>query len=118
MAAEDSATRRLNQQIFDRAALSDENFNRRKFEDSFKTTMLNKEMGAQLVRDKIKNMNERADYEKQFGEGSMYNELSKEMLKGKQYNNQALKMSQEYQKEKQESFLKDRRKRLEDNKTK
>ncbi len=118
MAAEDSATRRLNQQRFDRAALSDENFNRRKFEDSFKTTMLNKEMGAQLVRDKIKNMNERADYEKQFGEGSMYNELSKEMLKGKQYNNQALKMSQEYQKEKQESFLKDRRKRLEDNKTK
>ena len=113
IAAEDSAVRRMNQQRFDRSAMADENFNRRKFEDSFKTTMLNKEMGAQLVRDKMKNMNERAQFEKQYGEGSIYNEVSKEVLTGKQYNNHALKMAQQYQKQKAEDYLTDRQKRIE-----
>lgn len=112
IAAEDSATRRINQQRFDRAALTDENFNRKKFEDSFKTTMLNKEMGAQLVRDKMKNMNERAQFEKQYGKDSIYQALSKEMLIGKQYNNNALKMAEEYQKEKAKDYLTDRQARL------
>ena len=56
-------------------------------------------MGAQLVRDKMKNMQERQMFEKQYGKGSIYDELSREMLIGKQYYNQALKMSQHYQKE-------------------
>ena len=113
IAAEDSAVRRMNQQRFDRSAMADESFNRRKFEDSFKTTMLNKEMGAQLVRDKMKNMNERAQFEKQYGEGSIYNEISKEVLTGKQYNNHALKMAEQYQKQKAEDYLSDRQKRIE-----
>mgnify|MGYP000728070289 CR=1 FL=1 len=112
IAAEDSAVRRMNQQRFDRSAMADESFNRRKFEDSFKTTMLNKEMGAQLVRDKMKNMNERAQFEKQYGEGSIYNEVSKEVLTGKQYNNHALKMAQQYQKQKAEDYLSDREEQI------
>lgn len=112
IAAEDSAVRRMNQQRFDRSAMADENFNRRKFEDSFKTTMLNKEMGAQLVRDKMKNMNERAQFEKQYGEGSIYNEISKEVLTGKQYNNHALKMAEQYQKQKAEDYLSDREEQI------
>jgi len=112
IAAEDSAVRRMNQQRFDRSAMADESFNRRKFEDSFKTTMLNKEMGAQLVRDKMKNMNERAQFEKQYGEGSIYNEISKEVLTGKQYNNHALKMAEQYQKQKAEDYLSDREEQI------
>jgi len=112
IAAEDSAVRRMNQQRFDRSAMADESFNRRKFEDSFKTTMLNKEMGAQLVRDKMKNMNERSQFEKQYGEGSIYNEISKEVLTGKQYNNHALKMAQQYQKQKAEDYLTDREEQI------
>jgi len=111
--AEDSAVRRMNQQRFDRAAGADEIYNRRKFDDSFKVAMLNKETGAQLVRDKMKNMQERQMFEKQYGEGSIYNELSKEMLKGKQYNNNALKMAQQYQKEKAQKTLKDQKKKVE-----
>ena len=112
IAAEDSAVRRMNQARFDRAAGADETLNRRKFEDSFKVAMLNKEMGAQLVRDKMKNMQERQMFEKQYGKGSIYDELSREMLIGKQYNNQALKMAQQYQKEKQEDYLKSRKDQL------
>lgn len=112
IAAEDSAVRRINQQRFDRAALSDENFNRRKFEDSFKVAMLNKEMGAQLVRDKMKNMHERQMFEKQYGKGSIYDELSREMLASKQENTHALKMAQKYQADKQKAWLEDRKNRL------
>jgi hypothetical protein len=105
IAAEDSAVRRMNQQRFDRAAGADETFNRRKFEDSFKVAMLNKEMGAQLVRDKMKNMHERQMFEKQYGKGSMYDALSREMLISKQANTHALKMAQEYQMEKRKDYL-------------
>jgi hypothetical protein len=112
IAAEDSAVRRMNQQRFDRAALSDENFNRQKFQDSFKVAMLNKEMGAQLVRDKMKNMNERQMFEKQYGKGSMYDALSREMLISKQENTHALRMAKKYQTEKHEAWLKDRKNKL------
>lgn len=103
--AEDSAVRRMNQQRFDRAASADETFNRRKFEDDFNVAMRNKEMGAQLVRDKMKNMQERSQYEKQYGKGSVYDALSREMLANKQANTHALKMAQEYQMEKRKDYL-------------
>lgn len=113
IAAEDSAVRRMNQQRFDRAAGADETFNRRKFEDSFKVAMLNKEMGAQLVRDKMKNMHERNQFEKQYGKGSVYDALSREMLASKQANTHALKMAQEYQVEKQKDDLTKRKIQIE-----
>lgn len=113
IAAEDSAVRRMNQQRFDRAALSDETFNRRKFEDSFKVAMLNKEMGAQLVRDKMKNMHERQMFEKQYGKGSVYDALSREMLASKQANTHALKMAEEYQVQKQKDYLTKRQRQIE-----
>tara|TARA_R100000742_G_C4279640_1_gene104910 strand:+ start:4753 stop:7404 length:2652 start_codon:yes stop_codon:yes gene_type:complete len=114
IAAEDSGVRRMNQQRFDRAASADETLNRRKFEDSFKVAMLNKEMGAQLVRDKMKNIHERSMFEKQYGKGSIYDELSREMLKGKQYNTHALKMAQQFQVDKATDTLKDRKAKIED----
>lgn len=113
IAAEDSATKRINQQRFDRAAGADETLNRRKFEDSFNVAMKNKEMGAQLVRDKMKNMNERQMFEKQYGKGSIYDELSREMLVGKQYNNHALKMAKQYQTEQAEAQLNKEKIRIE-----
>ena len=44
-------------------------------------------------------------YEKQYGKGSMYDALSREMLASKQANTHALKMAQEYQMEKQKDDL-------------
>jgi hypothetical protein len=108
IAAEDSAIRRLNQQRFDRAASADETLNRRKFEDDFKVAMMNKEMGAQLVRDKMTDMRERQQFEQQYGKGSVYDAMSREMLKSQQYNVHALKMAEQYQKDKQQDFLKQR----------
>jgi len=108
IAAEDSAIRRLNQQRFDRAASADEAFNRRKFEDDFKVAMMNKEMGAQLVRDKMTDMRERQQFQEQYGKGSVYDAMSREMLKSQQYNVHALKMAEQYQKDKQQDFLKQR----------
>lgn len=108
IAAEDSAIRRLNQQRFDRAASADETLNRRKFEDDFKVAMMNKEMGAQLVRDKMTDMRERQQFQQQYGKGSIYDAMSREMLKSQQYNVHALKMAEQYQKDKQQDFLKQR----------
>ena len=53
-------------------------------------------------------------FEKQYGKGSIYDELSREMLKGKQYNTHALKMAQQFQVDKATDTLKDRKAKIED----
>ena len=81
LGARDSIARRENFNRFDRAAVYGEEVNRKIFEDKFKQSMLDKQAGAKLVSDSLKNIQEREDFERQHGEGSLENEYLKEMLK-------------------------------------
>lgn len=72
IAATDEAVRRGNQGAFRNMALKDEGINRQIFQDDFKVAMANKEAGAGLVQDVLKNIQERGDYNKMYGKGSIY----------------------------------------------
>lgn len=116
--AEDSMVRRQNLQRFDQASVRGETVNRQKFEDNLTQSMLNKQAGASLVRDSLKNIQERSQYEKQYGEGSMYNELLKETVAGKQQTRHNLDLAQKMLKQRQETELKNQKKTLEEKRKK
>lgn len=86
IASEDSAVRRMNRQDFGRAAVQNEAVQRQKFEDKWRESMMTKQAGAKLVADSLKDMREREQFERQYGEGSIYNEYMKEGLIQKQQN--------------------------------
>lgn len=77
-AAEDEGARRMNRQNFQQMALQDENINRRIFEDDLRQAEMTKQAGGQLVQDALGNIQDRSDYNKQFGKGSVYYEYNKE----------------------------------------
>jgi len=74
IAATDEAVRRNNQGAFRNMALQDEQINRQIFKDDLSQVLASKEAGAGLVQDAMRNIQERRDYNKQFGEGSIYAE--------------------------------------------
>ena len=84
IAATDEAVRRGNQGAFRSMALQDESINRQIFKDDLTVTMANKEAGAGLVQDAISNIRERGDYNKMYGEGSIYANRMKTLDKKEQ----------------------------------
>ena len=116
LGARDSIARRENLNRFDRAAVYGEEVNRKIFEDKFKQSMLDKQAGAKLVSDSLKNIQEREDFERQHGEGSLENEYLKEMLKEKQELSHTLKQARKYQKERRKSELEKDKKYYQDKK--
>ena len=99
IAALDQGVRRQNRQYFANAAVADESINRQKFEDKFTQSMLNKKEGAALARDAYTNMNERAQFEKQYGKDSQYQQLMNENLLSMREARENKKRSQANQKE-------------------
>lgn len=99
IAALDQGVRRQNRQYFANAAVADENINRQKFEDKFTQSMLNKKEGAALARDAYTNMNERAQFEKQYGKDSQYQQLMNENILSMREARENKKRSQANQKE-------------------
>jgi len=98
--AEDSAVRRMNRARFDNAAVRGESVHRQKFEDKLNETLRNKQAGAALVRDSIKNINERSDFERQYGEGSIYDQYQKELLASQKETRASIKQGRELRKDK------------------
>lgn len=82
IAVTDESTRRLNRQNFQGMAMKDEAINRQIFEDDLRQTEMTKQSGASLVQDALQNMQERADYNKQYGKGSQYYDYMKEKTLG------------------------------------
>jgi len=80
----DEAVRRQNRADFNRGALSDEQVNRQIFEDDLNQKMMTKQAGAALVQDSIKNIKDRAQYERAYGKGSQMYEYMKTLDKDMQ----------------------------------
>lgn len=72
MAAENEAVKRVNNQNFQGMALKDEQINRQIFLDDLNLTMMDKQAGAGLVQDAMSNIQNRLDYNRQFGNNSIY----------------------------------------------
>lgn len=71
-AAQDEAVRRLNNQNFQGMALQDEQINRQIFQDELAQTMATKQAGAGLFADATRNIQDRIDYNRQYGNDSIY----------------------------------------------
>jgi len=71
-AAIDEGLRRENKANFQQMALQDEAINRTMFTDELQQAVATKEAGASLVQDSIKNIQERRDYQRQYGKDSPY----------------------------------------------
>ncbi len=98
IAAVDQGVRRQNMQNFVQGAVRDETINRQKFQDKFEQVMSNKEQGAALARDAYTNMNERTQFEKQYGKDSQYAKLMNEQTLSLRENREARKQSTANQK--------------------
>jgi len=72
MAAENEAVKRANNQNFQGMALQDEQINRQIFLDDLNLTMMEKQAGAGLVQDAMGNIQNRLDYNRQYGNNSIY----------------------------------------------
>ena len=98
IAAVDQGVRRQNMQNFVQGSVRDEAINRQKFQDKFEQVMSNKEQGAALARDAYTNMNERTQFEKQYGKDSQYAKLMNEQTLSLRENREARKQSTANQK--------------------
>ena len=78
VASEDEAMRRANRQNFQQMAMRDEAVNRQIFQDDLRQAEMTKQAGAGLVQDALSNIKERADYNKQYGKGSMMYQYMKD----------------------------------------
>ena len=105
IAAQDQNLRRQNRQNFAQAAVRDEQINRQIFQDKFNQKMANKKEGAALARDAYTNMNERAQFEKQYGKGSQYSQLMNEQTLSLREAREARKQSAANQKQQSISVL-------------
>jgi len=80
-AALDEGVRRDNQRNFQQMALQDERINRMQYQDDFNNASNVLQSGSALVADAIGNMKERSDYNKQYGEGSVWYNYQEELRK-------------------------------------
>ena len=95
IAAIDQGVRRDNRKEFARAALTDENIQRKKFEDEYNEIANNKKEGAALARDSYNNASERVQFEKQYGKGSQYQTYMNEQISSMRQNREYAKKSRE-----------------------
>lgn len=61
------------------------------FNLKYQNAMQNKMAGAQLAADALSNIQSRSDYNKAYGEGSIYDQYQKSLLEGQNYQNEILK---------------------------
>jgi len=80
-AAIDEATRRQNRMNFQQMSLRDEAVNRQIFQDKLRQVEMDKQAGAGLVADALANIKERADFNRQYGKGSIYYQYAKDRSK-------------------------------------
>lgn len=99
MAALDQGVRRQNRVAFAQAAVQDEAINRKIFEDKMAQVSANKAEGAALARDAYTNMNERAQFNQQYGKGSQYQQYMNEQILSQRQAREALTQSQAFQKQ-------------------
>lgn len=99
MAALDQGVRRQNRAAFAQAAVQDEAINRKIFEDKMTQVSANKAEGAALARDAYTNMNERAQFNQQYGPGSQYQQYMNEQILSQRQAREALTQSQAFQKQ-------------------
>lgn len=105
MAALDQGVRRQNRAAFAQAAIQDEAINRKIFEDKMNQVMANKAEGAALARDAYTNMNERAQFNQQYGKGSQYQQYMNEQILSQRQARENLKQSAAFQKQQSISEL-------------
>lgn len=74
----------------------DVNLDRMIFGDKYNIAMMNKQAGAQLANDAIKNMFERGNYNQEYGRGSLYNQLQLAQLAQMNEATQAIKAQSDY----------------------
>jgi hypothetical protein len=98
MATRDAELQRQNLAAYGGALGQDVGYGRQIYEDNLRKIMQNKQSGAALANDALYNMNGRADRAKQYGQGSIYDEYMKELLKEKQLSNQNLALTQQHMK--------------------
>ena len=99
MAVMDQGIRRQNRTAFAQAAVQDEVINRKIFEDKMNQVSANKAEGAALARDAYTNMNERAQFNQQYGKGSQYQQYMNEQILSQRQSREALAQSQAFQKQ-------------------
>lgn len=86
IASQDEAMRRNNRQNFQNMALRDEAVNRQIFQDDLRQAEMTKQAGAGLVQDAVSNIKDRADWNKNYGKGSLYYQYMKDRSRDAQSN--------------------------------
>jgi hypothetical protein len=77
IAAADEGVRRDNRKNFQGMAMKDEMVNRQIFQDELRQTEMTKQAGAGLVQDAIRNIQDRSDFNKQYGKDSAHYQYMK-----------------------------------------
>lgn len=96
LATQDAAMRRSNLQQYGNALGQDVAMGRRIYEDHLNNIVRNKQSGAALANDAIYNLNNRGDFNKQYGTGSKYDQMMDLQLKNMQGSNDMNDMQKAY----------------------
>jgi len=78
----DAAMRRQNLGMYGSALGTYIGLDRQQFEDKQQLALMNKQAGAQLAATALSDMQSRADYNKTYGKGSIYEDYMKQMVEG------------------------------------
>ena len=84
----DASMRRQNLGMYGSALSSYVNLDRQQFDDRRQLALMNKQAGAQLAATALSDMQERADYNKTYGSGSIYEDYMKQMTEGLRLQNE------------------------------
>lgn len=84
----DAAMRRQNLGMYGSALGTYIGLDRQQFEDKQQLALMNKQAGAQLAATALSDMQSRADYNKTYGKGSIYEDYMKQMVEGLRIQNE------------------------------
>jgi len=84
----DAAMRRQNLGMYGSALGTYIGLDRQQFEDKQQLALMNKQAGAQLAATALSDMQARADYNKTYGKGSIYEDYMKQMVEGLRLQNE------------------------------
>lgn len=84
----DAAMRRQNLGMYGSALGTYIGLDRQQFEDKQQLALMNKQAGAQLAATALSDMQSRADYNKTYGKGSIYEDYMKQMVEGLRLQNE------------------------------
>ena len=84
----DAAMRRQNLGMYGSALGTYIGLDRQQFEDKQQLALMNKQAGAQLAATALSDMQARADYNKTYGKGSIYEDYMKQMVEGVRLQNE------------------------------